>query len=127
MGSAYWYGDGDHFTRRGWIAAFVLAVLTFGAGLWSRRLRIPRVPTGLGTISYSVYLVHPVPLAVIDSTMGRRRQDSLLLEVAFFAVLLPLCLLTYRCVEVPGRTWGRVWARRVRPRDERQRHPASQA
>ncbi|MGR4849258.1 acyltransferase family protein [Streptomyces sp. LARHCF252] len=127
VGSAYWYGDGDHFTRRGWIAAFVLAVLTFGAGLWSRRLRIPRVPAGLGTISYSVYLVHPVLLAVIDSTMGRRRQDSLLLEVAFFAVLLPLCLMTYRCVEVPGQTGGRRWARRVRPRDEGQRYPASQA
>jgi peptidoglycan/LPS O-acetylase OafA/YrhL len=85
------------------------------------------MPAGLGTISYSVYLVHPVLLTVIDSTIGRRRQDSLALEVVFFAVLLPLCLLTYRCVEAPGQTWGRGWARRVRPRDERQRHPAPEA
>ncbi|MFI6369649.1 acyltransferase family protein [Streptomyces sp. NPDC050546] len=127
VGSAYGFGDGDHFTRRGWIVAFLLAVLTFGAGLWSRRRRVTRVLTALGTISYSVYLVHPVLLAVIDSTMGRRRQDSLALEVAFFAVLLPLCLLTHRWVEVPGRTWGRGWARRLRSRDERQRHPASHA
>ncbi|MFC6059193.1 acyltransferase family protein, partial [Streptomyces pratens] len=115
VGSAYWYGDGDHFTRRGWIVAFLLAVLTFGAGLASRRRRIPRMLTGLGTISYSVYLVHPVLLAVIDSTVGRRRQDSRVLEMAFFTVLLPLCLLTYRYIEAPSQTWGRRLARRVQP------------
>ncbi|MCX5329030.1 MULTISPECIES: acyltransferase [unclassified Streptomyces] len=107
VGSAFWYGDGDHFVRRGWIVAFLMAVLTFGAGLLLRRRRIPRLLTGLGTISYSVYLVHPVLLAVIDGTIGRRRQDSLLLEVAFFTVLLPLCLLTYRCIEAPSQRWGR--------------------
>ncbi|MFG2128995.1 acyltransferase family protein [Streptomyces sp. NPDC048751] len=119
VGSAYRYGDGDHFTRRGWIVAFLLAVLTFGAGLAARRRRIPRTLTALGTISYSVYLVHPVLLAVIDSTIGRRRQDSLALEVAFFAVLLPLCRLTHRYVETPSQMWGRRLARRMRPRDER--------
>jgi peptidoglycan/LPS O-acetylase OafA/YrhL len=115
VGSAYRYGDGDHFTRRGWVIAFLLAVLTFGAGLASRRRRLPRMLTGWGTISYSVYLVHPVLLAVIDSTIGRRRQDSLILEVAFFAALLPLCLLTYRCVEAPGQTYGHRLAHRKRP------------
>ncbi|MFF3893817.1 acyltransferase family protein [Streptomyces sp. NPDC001812] len=115
VGSAYRYGDGDHFTRRGWIIAFLLAVFTFGAGLASRRRRIPRMLTGLGTISYSVYLVHPVLLAVIDSTIGRRRQDSPALEVAFFIVLLPLCLLAYRYIEAPCQTRGRRLARRVQP------------
>ncbi|WP_435877048.1 acyltransferase family protein [Streptomyces acidicola] len=107
VGSSYWYGDGSHFTRRGWIVAFLLAVLTFGAGLAVRRRRIPRWLTGLGTISYSVYLVHPVLLAVSDGTIGRCRRDSLALEVAFFAVLLPLCVLTYRHIEAPSRTWSR--------------------
>lgn len=32
VGSAYWHGDGPYFTRGGWILAFLLAVLTFGAG-----------------------------------------------------------------------------------------------
>ncbi|MEV8038125.1 acyltransferase [Streptomyces sp. NPDC086182] len=114
-GSAYAYGDGDHFARRGWIVAFLLAVLTFGAGLASRRRRVPRMLTGLGTISYSVYLVHPVLLAVIDHTAGRQRQDNLALEAVFFAVLLPLCLLTHQYIEVPSQTWGRGLARRVRP------------
>ncbi|WOT40587.1 acyltransferase family protein [Streptomyces coeruleorubidus] len=115
VGSAYRYGDGDHFTRRGWIVAFLLAVLTFGAGLASRRRRIPRMLTGLGTISYSVYLVHPVLLTVIDSTVGRRRQDNLALEVAFFTLLLPLCLLTYRYIEALSQTCGRRLAHRMQP------------
>jgi peptidoglycan/LPS O-acetylase OafA/YrhL len=114
-GSAYWYGDGSHFTRRGWIAAFLLAVLTFGVGLALRRRRIPRWLTGLGAISYSVYLVHPVLLTVSDGTIGRWRQDNLVLEVAFYAVLLPLCVLTYRYIEAPSQTCGRNLARRVQP------------
>lgn len=113
VASAYWWGDGDQFTRRGWTTAFLLAVLTFAAGLALRSRRVPRVLTGLGTISYSVYLVHPVLLTVIDSTAGRRRQDSLALEMAFFTLLLPLCLLTYRYIEAPSQTLGRRLARRA--------------
>lgn len=115
VGSAYSYGDGDHFTRRGWIVAFVLAVFTFGVGLTVRRRRIPRWLVGLGTISYSVYLVHPVLLAVSDGTIGRWRQDNLVLAVAFYAVLLPLCVLTYRYIEAPAQAMGRKLARRIQP------------
>ncbi|WTN31916.1 acyltransferase [Streptomyces canus] len=107
VGSAYRYGGGANFTRRGWIVAFLLAVATFGIGLAFRRRRIPRWLIGLGTISYSVYLVHPVLLAVTDGTIGRWERDNLVLEVAFYAVLLPVSVLTYRCVEVPGQAWGR--------------------
>lgn len=114
VGSAYGYGDGDHFTRRGWIAAFLLAVLTFGAGLAVRGRPLPRVLTTLGTISYSVYLLHPVLLTVIDNTAGRRHQDSLALETAFITVLLPLSLLTHRHIEAPSQRWGRRLARRAR-------------
>ena len=122
VGCAYRYGDGAQFTRRGWILAFLLAVRTFGAGLASRHRRIPRWATGLGTISYSVYLAHPVLLAVIDNTLGPWRRnhlvlerDHLVLEVAFFAVLLPLCVLTHRHIEAPSQRWGRRLARRVQP------------
>ncbi|MER5459087.1 acyltransferase [Streptomyces sp. NPDC002668] len=115
VGSAYWYGDGSHFTRRGWITAFLLAVITFGVGLALRRRQIPRWLIGLGTISYSVYLVHPVLLAVSDGTIGRWRRDNPVLELAFYAVLLPLCVLTYRYIEAPSQTCGRKLARRVQP------------
>ncbi|MFD7446820.1 acyltransferase family protein [Streptomyces sp. NPDC059909] len=113
VGSAFEYGDGSHFTRRGWIVAFLLAVLTFGVGLALRRRRVPRWLAGLGTISYSVYLVHPVLLAVTDGTIGRRQRDNLALEAAFYAVLLPLCVFTHRYIEAPSQTWGRKLARRV--------------
>ncbi|MFE9647375.1 acyltransferase family protein [Streptomyces sp. NPDC006365] len=115
VGSAYRHGDGPHSTRRGWIVAFLLAVLTFGVGLALRHRRIPRWLTGLGTISYSVYLVHPVLLTVIDGTLGRWRRDNPVLSVAFFAVLLPLCVLTHRYIEAPSQRWGRKLARRVEP------------
>ncbi|MGW1256081.1 acyltransferase family protein [Streptomyces sp. NPDC002513] len=115
VGSAYRYGDGANFTRRGWIVAFLLAVLTFGVGLALRRRRIPRRLIGLGTISYSVYLVHPVLLAVSDGTMGRWQQDNPVLEVAFYAVLLPLSVLTHRYIEAPGQAWGRKVAGRIQP------------
>ncbi|MFE2419866.1 acyltransferase family protein [Streptomyces hokutonensis] len=121
VGSAVWNGGGSggpgvaQFTRSGWVVAFLLAVLTFGSGLALRRRRVPRWLTWLGTISYSVYLVHPVLLAVTDGTIGRLRQDSPVAELAFVAVLLPLCALTYRYVEVPSRRWGRRLARRVEP------------
>ncbi|MER6953135.1 acyltransferase [Streptomyces sp. NPDC000618] len=111
VASASWHGDGTHATQRGWITAFLLAVLTFGIGLALRNRRIPRALLALGTISYSLYLVHPALLAVTDATIGRRPHDNLLLEAAFFAALLPLSALTYRCIEAPAQSWGRRLAR----------------
>ncbi|WP_241826956.1 acyltransferase family protein [Streptomyces graminilatus] len=115
VGSAYWHGDASNFTRRGWITAFLLAMVTFGIGLALRRRRISRWLVWLGTLSYSVYLVHPVLLAVSDHIFGRWRHDSLGATVAFYGVLLPVCVLTYRYVEVPFQKWGRKLARRVEP------------
>jgi peptidoglycan/LPS O-acetylase OafA/YrhL len=114
VGSAYAHGDDSHFTRSGWIVSFLLALLTFGAALALRRRRIPGWVLGLGTISYSVYLVHPVLLAISDGTIGRLRHDSLVIEAAFYALLLPLCVLTYRYIEAPGQSWGRKLVRRLR-------------
>lgn len=110
VASAYRHGDGRLFTRRGWILAFLLAVLTFGIGFAARHRRTPRWLVWLGTISYSVYLVHPVLLAVSDGAIGRLRHDAPVLELAFCAVLLPVCVLTHRFVEAPGQRWGRTLA-----------------
>ncbi|WP_406010845.1 acyltransferase family protein [Streptomyces sp. NBC_00637] len=123
VASAYRGGDGGRFTRQGWILAFLLAVFTFGAGLAARHLRVPRPLTAPGTISYLVYLVHPVLPAAADGTVGRWRHDAPALEAAFLAVLLPLCALTHRYVEVPGQAWGRRLARRVQPGSRRGGQP----
>ncbi|MEU5346285.1 acyltransferase [Streptomyces sp. NPDC020766] len=112
---AYWNSDEAPFTRQGWIVAFLLAVLTFGVALALRHRRIPHSLVRLGMISYSVYLLHPVLLAVSDGTIGRWPRDNPVLVVAFLTVLLPLCALTYRFVEAPGQAWGRKLARRVGP------------
>ncbi|HWO65961.1 MAG TPA: acyltransferase [Umezawaea sp.] len=106
VGSACWQGDDSRFTRRGWTIAFLAALATFGIGLATRRLRTPTWLLGLGTISYSVYLVHPVLLAVSDGALGREPRDNPVFELAFYAVLLPLCVLTHRHVERPGQKWG---------------------
>lgn len=113
VGSAYGAGDGAQFTRRGWITAFLLAVVTFAAALALRERRFPRPLLRLGTVSYSVYLLHPLLLAVNDAIVGDRRQDSLLHEAAFLAVLLPLSALTHRHLEAPAHRWGRELAHRA--------------
>ncbi len=115
VAGAYWSSDEAPFTRQGWIVAFLLAVFTFGVALALRHRRIPRGLIWLGMISYSVYLLHPVLLAMSDGTIGRWPRDNPVLVLAFFAVLLPLCALTYRYIEAPGQAWGRKLARRVEP------------
>ncbi|WP_307528807.1 acyltransferase family protein [Streptomyces umbrinus] len=115
VASAYWNSDEAPFTRQGWIVAFLLAVLTFGVALALRHRRIPRGLIWLGMISYSVYLLHPVLLAVSDGTIGRWPRDNPVLVLAFFALLLPLCALTYQYIEAPSQAWGRKLARRVAP------------
>ncbi|MFE7897917.1 hypothetical protein ACFU3E_10415 [Streptomyces sp. NPDC057424] len=91
VASAYWHGAHG--------AAASLRVLAGGAGN-DQLLGLP---------------VHPVLLAVSDGTIGRWRRDTLVLEVAFYAVLLPLSMLTCRYIEAPIQRWGRKLARRMDP------------
>lgn len=103
-------------TRTGWVVAFLPALLTFGAGLALRHRRIPRWLIGLGTVSYSVYQVHPPLLGVWDGSVGRLRHDNGLLERAFYVVLLSLCVVIYRSIEAPAQKWGRKLLRRLETR-----------
>ncbi|TNY37352.1 acyltransferase family protein [Thermomonospora catenispora] len=101
--------------RRSWTAAVLLAAATFAAGMALRRRRIPRWLTGLGVISYSIYLMHPVLLVTADATFGRPGSDAPWWLAVFLAVLIPVSLLTYRTVEEPARRLGRTVARRLPP------------
>ncbi|HTX27869.1 MAG TPA: acyltransferase [Streptosporangiaceae bacterium] len=101
--------------ERCWITSFLLAGLTFGAGLALRRVRWPRALTWLGLISYSVYLLHPALIDVCRRLPWTAHQYSfwpqLLMDALFLAVLIAVCSLTYLCVERPMQEVGRRVAR----------------
>jgi peptidoglycan/LPS O-acetylase OafA/YrhL len=90
-----------------WAGSVVLAALTFAVGWALRRRRIPRWLTALGTVSFSVYLLHPVLLMVNDQFLGRPDHDHALRVVAFVPILVAVSFLSYRYVELPFQRLGR--------------------
>ena len=98
--------------QRGWASAMVLAALTFGLGLALRHRRLPRLLTGIGLISYSIYLLHPALFQSLDHIVGRPRHDAPGMLAAAFGVLLLVSWVSYRLVEAPAQRLGRALARR---------------
>jgi peptidoglycan/LPS O-acetylase OafA/YrhL len=98
------------FERR-WVSTFVLAGLTFGAGLAFRHVRWPRALTWLGLISFSVYLLHPLLIEAYHHFSWTRLHHpfwlQVLLAAAFLAVLLAISSVTYLLVERPMQNVGR--------------------
>lgn len=100
-------------TPRWWTEAgtFVSAYLVFGALFLLRNYAYPRVLVYLGTISYSVYLVHALVLLLPNPPLS---------DVPAFAVLmtatLGLSMLTYHFIEKPGQALGRAMIARYRAR-----------
>ena len=96
-----------------WLAAYFV----FSCGYLLRRRLVPRALVGLGTISYSLYLLHPVLIEVYDSVPWTRNQNfvpmELLLVAVFLLVLLMCCGLTRRFIEAPMQRLGRRVARRL--------------
>ncbi|GLY79258.1 hypothetical protein Airi01_075250 [Actinoallomurus iriomotensis] len=103
------YGQ-DTQAQRAWCLTIVSAAVTFGLGLALRRRRITRSLTLLGRMSYSVYLLHPVLLAVMRVTFGngpdRPSHGSLPLLILFVSVLLVSSWTVWRMVEVPMQRLG---------------------
>jgi peptidoglycan/LPS O-acetylase OafA/YrhL len=102
--------------RRGWTSAMVLAALTFALGLALRNRKLPRLLTGIGLISYSIYLLHPVLFQGLDRIVGRPRHDDPGMLTAALLVLLLVSWAAYRLVEAPGQRLGRAIARRYNAR-----------
>lgn len=90
-----------------WLTAYAVFLLAY----LFRAKEFPRFFVWLGTISYSVYLLHPNVARIIPgSTHG---------TLSFFCVLaatLLLSTLTYRYIEQPFITLGRNFQRRPIPR-----------
>jgi peptidoglycan/LPS O-acetylase OafA/YrhL len=98
--------------QRSWTSAMVLAALTFAAGLALRHKRLPRLLTGVGVISYSIYLLHPVLFQSLDHIIGRPKHDNPGILVAALALLLLTSWVAHRLVEAPTQRLGRTVSRR---------------
>ncbi|POM23290.1 Acyltransferase family protein [Actinomadura rubteroloni] len=101
---------------RAWDTSLPLAVAAFAAAMALRGRRMPRALAGLGVVSYSVYVLHPVVLAAADGTVGRPGEDRPLWLAAYLVLVVAVSAATYRLVEVPARRAGRRVARRLDPR-----------
>lgn len=88
-----------------WLAGYAL-FLAFLAGR-DRHFGAPLL--GLGRISYSVYLLHPVVLEVVATW-----SNHALAFATLVATTLVLAALSYRLVEEPGIRAGRAARRRMR-------------
>jgi peptidoglycan/LPS O-acetylase OafA/YrhL len=97
--------------ERRWFTSFLLAGLTFAAGLALRHVRWPRILTWLGLISYSVYLLHPLLIEVYHHVHWTRHHHpfwlQLLLAAAFVVALVAVSSVTYLAVERPMQNVGR--------------------
>jgi peptidoglycan/LPS O-acetylase OafA/YrhL len=98
-----------------WVGSVLLATLTFAVGWALRGRRIPSWLTTLGTISFSLYMLHPVLLMLNDQFFGRPDQDDVVRLAVFVPVLVAVSLLTYRYVELPFQRLGRRLNRRSAP------------
>ncbi|GAA3211692.1 acyltransferase family protein [Nonomuraea helvata] len=78
-----------------WAPAIVLAYGAFALAFALRRRAFPRWLTGLGVISFSLYLLHPILLHVVPHL------------ALFYLALIPLSLLTYHLIEAPAQRLGR--------------------
>ena len=101
--------------ERCWFISFLLAGLTFGAGLAFRHVRWPKVLTWLGLISYSVYLLHPALIDVYRYLPWTAHHRSfwlqVLIDALFLVILIAVCSATYLFVERPMQDVGRRVAR----------------
>ncbi|GII91004.1 acyltransferase family protein [Sinosporangium siamense] len=98
-----------------WTTTLVLAAVAFAVGLATAKRRTPTWLTMLGTMSFSVYLLHPLLLKVSDATLGRWKEyDNYLPLVVFLLILLPISWAAYTWVEKPMQIKGAALGRRMK-------------
>ncbi|MBC6457863.1 acyltransferase family protein [Actinomadura sp. HBU206391] len=104
----------------GWPAAVAAAWLTFAVVLALRHRAMPRALPWLGVISYSVYLLHQLPLQVVRRLTGDPAPLSVMERAGWAGVIVTMVVVSsavaYRYVEEPTQRLGRRFARSSRAR-----------
>jgi len=98
---------------RWWTEAgtFVSAYLLFGGLFLLRRFGFPKVLVYLGTISYSVYLMHALVLMLPRPDLSRP-----IVFAGMLALTLGMSVVTYHFIEKPAQVFGRHVIGRYRAR-----------
>jgi peptidoglycan/LPS O-acetylase OafA/YrhL len=120
-----WFLEETPGAARIWWISVALAAAAFGGGLLWRARRFPRVLVWVGLVSYSVYLLHQGVAFAGLPLLLEAGQAQWWWAVAgagiYLSVLIPVCCLSYRLVEQPGRRLGRrLWRDRIGDRPELQ-------
>jgi peptidoglycan/LPS O-acetylase OafA/YrhL len=97
-----------------WFGGYTLCV-----GFYLLRSRRLRSLVALGTISYSVYLLHPIVLVLIPLP-----RQPLLEMIVGLAATVVVSWASYRLIEKPTMEIGRRCARRIRARQPKPASPA---
>ncbi|WP_067449847.1 acyltransferase family protein [Actinomadura macra] len=99
-----------------WSIPLALSAATFGAAWLLRHRGFPRWTIALGTVSYSIYLLHPLLLMIAAQFLGASGREDLVGLLVFVAVLVAASWASHRWIEAPAQRVGRRVARRlVRP------------
>lgn len=97
--------------RTVWVVTPLAVAVTFGVAFALRHRAVPPVLAWLGTVSYSLYLLHAVLLLVFLRVLPEVDARPPLVRVgiglAFLAVALGAAFVSYRLVERPAQDWGR--------------------
>lgn len=99
----------------GWqVSALVYGLLLMGLLLWDQRWLVNRATCFLGTISYSLYLMHPLVIPRLYGVMAFLQDRGLPAGLVFavslaltLALAVPLAYVTYRLIERPAMLLGR--------------------
>jgi peptidoglycan/LPS O-acetylase OafA/YrhL len=93
------------------VATVTAVAATFAAAFALRHRPVPRILAGLGTISYSLYVLHVIVLMVagrlVPGLATRPFELRVLVGVLLLVVALAVATLSYRFVELPGQALGR--------------------
>lgn len=97
-----------------WCATVLSAAVTFAVAWRWRHRRFPRWATWLGTVSFSVYLLHPLLLMVAAQFLGASGREDVAGLAFFVLVLLAVSWASQRWIEAPAQRLGRRLARPAR-------------